>query len=127
LAAPAACGEQARVHLGVIGIKTQADDMHGFMGKGDGDLRAREVGHAMSVGGSSGALLATNFIVIGQSPQFNAVARGAFSQSLGFEGAVGDDGMAMQVSVKYGHAPILGWCKAIVRAQGLFLWSVALP
>ena len=81
----------------------------------------------MAAGGGQGPVLTTDFVVVGQRPQFDTIGGGALCQNFWRQGAVGDDGMAMQVSVKYGHAPILGWCKAIVRAQGLFLWSVALP
>ena len=49
LAAPAARGLQAGVHAGAVGIKAQAHNVHGFVGKGDGYFGAREVLHALRV------------------------------------------------------------------------------
>ena len=57
-----------------------------------------------------GTVLAADFVVVGQCPQLDAVGLGARGQLLGCQGAVGDDGMAMQVGVESGvhRCSILG-------------------
>ena len=76
-------------------IKAQAHYVDGFASKGDGDFNAREVFHALGLGGCHGAFLTTNFIVIGERPQLHPIGFGARSQSFRRERAIGHHGMAM--------------------------------
>jgi hypothetical protein len=47
--------------------------------------------------------------VIGQRPKFNPVGLGPFGQRFGGEGAVRDDGVAVEIGVQDGvHTGILG-------------------
>ena len=83
--------------------------MHGVVGKSDGNFGAREVGHALCAGSGQSAVLATHFVVVGQGPEFDPIGFGAFGQDFGGEGAVRDNGMAVQVSVHdVFHSFILG-------------------
>ena len=47
----------------------------------------------------AGALLAADLVVIGQRPQLDAVGRGARGDRFGFERAVGNGRVAVQVGV----------------------------
>ena len=58
-------------------VKTQANDVHSLTGKGDRDLSACEVLHALCFSGGKRACLTTDFIVVGQRPEFDAVGFGA--------------------------------------------------
>jgi hypothetical protein len=51
------------------------------------------------VGCRHGPLLAANFVVIRQRPQFNAIGVCAFGQGFWRQSAVRHDGMAMEVGV----------------------------
>ena len=91
---------QALRQSGIVSVKAQADDVNGFTGKGDRNLGAGEVRHALCLGGCHRTVLAANFIVVSQRPQFDAIGFGTLSQDFRRQGAVGDDGMAMQVGVE---------------------------
>jgi hypothetical protein len=82
-AAAAPGGGQALRELRVVGIEPQAHDVHGGVGKADGDFRAREVSHALAAGGGGGAVLAADLVVVGQGPQLDPVGLGARGQFLG--------------------------------------------
>ena len=82
-------------------VETQAHNVHRLVGKGDRNFSACEVGQALRTGRGQGAFLASHFVVVGQCPQFHAVGFGAFGQGFGGEGAVRDDGVAVQVGVHH--------------------------
>jgi hypothetical protein len=108
-AAPTARSGQALGQSGVVGVETQADDVDGGVGKGDRDFDAREVGHALRMGSGGGAVLAADFVMVGERPQLDTVGFRAGGQILRGQGSVGYHGMAMQVGVQYGcHRAILG-------------------
>ena len=90
---------QSLAQRGVVGIEAQAEDVHGLAGKGDRNLGAGQVGHAQRVGGDACAVLAPDFVVVGQRPQLHAVGRGARGDRLGLQRAVGDGRVAVQVGV----------------------------
>ena len=99
LVAPAARGGQALDQLRIARVKPQADDVHRGVGKRDGNLHAAHVGHAERLGRRERAGLPTHFVVVGQGPQVHTIGVGAGGQQFGREGAVGDDGVAVQVGV----------------------------
>ena len=104
----AACGFQTGHQAWVIDIKTQTDDMHGVTGEGDRNFGTTQVTHAQGFGRSGSALLAADFVMVGQRPKFYPVGMRAGGEFLGRERAIRDDGVAMQVGVKYVHVLILG-------------------
>ena len=54
------------------------------------------------------AVLAADLVVVGQGPEFDTVGRGALGERFGRQGAVGDDGVAVEIGVEDGgHASIL--------------------
>ena len=107
LAAAAARGRQAGIQGLVVGVEAQAHDVHGDAGEGDRDLGAGQVVHAQRQRRVACALLAAEFIVVGQRPQFHAVGMGALGQRFGGEGAVGDVAVAVEVGVDQVHGRIL--------------------
>ncbi|MDT4863942.1 hypothetical protein FQZ97_986770 [compost metagenome] len=91
-------------------VHAQADDVHRDAEEGHRDLDACEVIHAHLTRSRHGTILSPEFIVVGQGPQLHAVGLGALRQRLGREGAVGDDGVAVQVGVgQCVHRVILGF------------------
>jgi hypothetical protein len=56
------------------------------LAKRDGDFGAREVGHALAAGRGGGAVLAADFVVVGQGPQLHPVGLGARGQVFGVPG-----------------------------------------
>ena len=83
--------------LGCFGVAPQGFAMFGYDA-------AR-----VALRGGDGPVLAPDLVVVGQRPEFHAVGFGALRQLLGFEGAVRDDGMAMEIGVEdVGHGFILG-------------------
>ena len=106
--APAIAGVgQALQHGGVVGVKAQAHNVHGEACKGHRNFGAGEVGQARGFGRGHGAVLAANFVVVGQGPQLHAVGFGAHGQLLWGQGAVRDDRMAVQVGVQNRHFKII--------------------
>ncbi|MCY1374872.1 hypothetical protein D9M69_622430 [compost metagenome] len=84
--------------------------MNGGAGEGDRHLGAGDVAQPQRLGGRQRAGLATDLVVVGQRPEFHPVGLGALRERLGREGAVGDDGMAVEVGVEHmGHRFILGF------------------
>ena len=102
---------QALAQGRVVRVEAQAHDVHGDPGEGDRDFRPRQVGHAHRMGGGDGPVLAADFVMVGECPEFHPIGSGAGRQFLGCEGAIGDDGMAVEVGVEVsgGHLGILGW------------------
>ena len=98
--------------------------MHGMPGERHGNFCAAEVTHAQGFGGSGSALLAADFVMVGQRPKFYPVGMRAGGEFLGRERAVRDDGMAMQICVEYVHASILGGAH-VFHMQ--FEFALALP
>ena len=106
--APVARVGQAFGHARVGVVKAQADDVHGDIGKGHGNLDARQVLHALRAGRFERLLLAADLVVIGQRPQIDPVGRRTRRQLLGRERAIGRGGVAVQVGVEgEGHRAIL--------------------
>ena len=84
-------------------VKAQAHDVHRLVGEGDRNFGASQVRQALRTGCGPSAVLPAYFVVVGQRPQFHTVGLGAFSQGFGGEGAVGDDGVAVQVGVHHAN------------------------
>ena len=100
LATAAARGGQPVAQLGIVGVEAQADDMHGDAGKADRDLAAAQVVQPQRTRRGGCAHLTVDLVMIGQCPQLHPIAVRALGQFFGMQGAVGDDGMAMQVGVE---------------------------
>ena len=56
-------------------------------------------------------------VVVGQGPELDAIGGRAGGQLLRGQGAVGNDGVTVQVGIENGHRPILGW-RAFAGAAG---------
>ena len=114
LLAAAARGVQSVHHGGMGSVKAKADNVHRLAGKGHGHLGTRQKSNSIGFGGSSSALNAADFVVVGQCPQLYPVGAGARRERLGAKGAVGHNGVAVQVCVEKvlglsrGHCAILG-------------------
>ena len=77
--------------------------------------------------GVAGALLAADLVVVGQRPQLDAVGRGACGEGFGFERAVGDGRVAVQVGIGQmttavargggGHAAIVPAWRNLVKRR----------
>jgi len=93
--------------LGVVRIKAQPDDVDRFVGKGDGNFGAGEVGQRERACRGGGPVLSTDLVMVGEGPQFDPEVFCALGQDFGGERSVRDDGVAVQVSVENGHTPIL--------------------
>ena len=106
--APAADVGQARLQVDVVRVHAEADDVHGFARKAHRHLHPRQVVDAQGLGGGGGAVLAAEFVVVGQGPELHAAIEGALGQGFGFEGAVGDGGVAVEVGVEQVHDRIVG-------------------
>jgi hypothetical protein len=106
--APAACLHEAAQHFGIVRIEAQADDVNGFVGESDLDFGPGEVLDAMGLGRRGRAVLAADFIMVGQRPQLDPIRGGAGSQLFRCERAIGYDGVAVKVGIEDGHASILG-------------------
>ena len=85
---------------GIVGIKAQPDDMYRGAGKRDRNFGAGQIGHGVRVCCRRCAVLAADFVVVGQGPQLHAIALGAGGEVFGGEGAVRDNRMAMEVGVQ---------------------------
>ena len=80
----------------------------------------------MRFGGCQRTGLATNFIVVSQRPQFHTIGFGTGRQVFGGQGAIRDNGVAMQVGVQYvGHASILGARMEVIRTGETYPFGVA--
>jgi hypothetical protein len=90
--------------------------VHRLAGEGDRDLGAGEVLHAVRVGRGGGAVLAADFVVVGQRPQFDAVGGGTRRQVLRRQRAVGNHGVAVQVGVEDAARPVTGTVAALAQA-----------
>ena len=55
---------QTGLEGGVVGIKAQTHNVDGLPNESDRNLNPGQVVHALRCSGSSGALLATNFVVV---------------------------------------------------------------
>jgi hypothetical protein len=97
--APAACRFEPVHQRLVVGIKAQPDDVHRGACKRNRNLGAGQIGQAQCKGGITRALLAADFIVIGQCPQLDTIGLGPSGQSLGLQRAVGHARMTVQVGV----------------------------
>ncbi len=60
---------QAVAQRGVVGVDAEADDVDGLAGEADRDLDAGQVVEAGCTRGGRCAVLATDFVVVGQRPQ----------------------------------------------------------
>lgn len=87
-APPGARGGQPLGQSRVVGVETQAHDVHRVACKRDGNFGAREVGHALAACRSGGAVLAANFVMVGQGPKLHAIGLGAGGKFFGREGSV---------------------------------------
>ena len=96
-------GGKAGLQRGVVSVKTQADDVHRFAGKADRDFCAAQVVHAQRQRGVAGALLAAEFVVVGQRPQLHAFGMRTRSQVFWRQRAVGDIAVAVEVGVGQMH------------------------
>jgi hypothetical protein len=76
--------------------------MHGFVGKSDGDFGACEVMQALRLSRCGCAVLAADFVVVSQCPQFNAIDFGALGKGFGGEGTVRHYAVAVQIGVQNG-------------------------
>jgi len=87
----AAHGEQPAIHRFVVGVEAEPDDMHRAAGERHGNLRAREVFHAVRVRRFHRAALAGDLVMVGEGPQLHPV-RGRPGRELfgGQRAVVGD-------------------------------------
>ncbi len=69
----------------------------------------------MRVRRRGGTLLTADLVVIRQGPKLDSVGSRAGGQLFRSEGAVGDDGVGMQVGVGNRHRLILGWRGGVHR------------
>ena len=81
-------------------IKTQAHNVNGFARKGDRNLHARQVFHALCFRRSDGTILTANLVVVCKRPKLHAVGLGPRRQSFWRERAIGHHGVAMKISVE---------------------------
>nr|GEU28413.1 hypothetical protein [Tanacetum cinerariifolium] len=99
--APRAGAGQAFRQLAVVLVDMKADDVHGFLGPGDGNFHARHKPHALLDGRHAGGGNPAHLVVVGQRPHVHA----ALARVLGHGGrrhdAVGNVGMAVQVDFKH--------------------------
>jgi hypothetical protein len=109
LAAAAARVVQALRHRGVVGVEAQADDVHGFVREGHRDLGAGEIAHAVGAGRGGGAVLAADFVVVGEGPELDPVGGRARGQRFGRQCAVGDHGVAVKIGIENGGHPAILW------------------
>ena len=101
---------QALCQFCVVGIKAQAHDMHAAACVADGNFSACHIVQTCSLGCCGCAVLAADFIVIGQRPQLHPSRSGTLGQLLGRQSAVGDDRVAVEIGVQigFGHGFIVG-------------------
>ena len=101
---PTTGAAQALDDAWVLGIKSQSNDVHGLTCKGDRNLGAREVLHAVRSCSCGRTLLSPDFVVVGQGPQLDAVGMCPCGQGFGCECAVRHHGVAVQIGVQDGGA-----------------------
>jgi len=73
---------------GVVGVKTQTDNVHRLAHKGDRNFNAGQVMKADLASCRCGALLTANFVVVCQRPKRHALGLSAFGKGFRGEGAV---------------------------------------
>ena len=79
---------QTVLHVRVVNVKAQADDVHRAPGKRHRDFGTAQVAHAQCFGRARRARLATNFVMVGQRPQLNTIGMCSGGQGFGRERAI---------------------------------------
>ena len=75
--------DQPELQRRVFWVKAQAHDVNRLVNEGDRNLNPGQVMQAHGARGGGGTLLAANFVMVGQSPQLDAVGLGPGRQCLG--------------------------------------------
>ena len=79
---------QTVLHVRVVNVKAQADDVHCAPGKRHRDFGAAQVAHAQCFGRARRARLAANFVMVGQRPQLDTIGMCSGGQGFGRERAI---------------------------------------